>query len=376
MKIGLFLEKFSDVELEKDPGLIAFSLLQEGAEIKIFSHSFSGSLSQKLLVNQVGRSERQQISYWRNSSIEVLIIYSWLSWRYGKMIRAAKKAGLKVILKLDSDGTLLYPLKPSYLKVFGLNKSLGAKIKHLLRLIQWKFLAIPLSKNRIKQLCLADGAIIETPSAKESLVYSLKYWKRENLSKKIAVIPNPINYPLPTLKNKKKVITSIGRWQDTRKNAPGLEQVLGTLKTTWQINLIGPGALSLKNKVKKNNPQLLLQAIENLSHLEIFECLAETKVFFAPSLAESFNLAAAEALCSGCSIVGGPLPSFQYFSQNNQFGTLAKDFKASSLKFALETDLKKWADNLYQPEQIATSWQKELSPEKVGQQIIELIKNL
>ncbi len=376
MKIGIFLEKFTDAETEKDPGIIAMGLIGGGLEVTIFCSSCSSKVEEKFKTKKINRKQRNQISYWKSSGIQTLIIYSWLSLRYSKMIRVAKSAGLKIVLKMDSDGYLLYPHKPSYLKVFGLDNNLKAKFKHIIRVVQWNIFPKIISRNKINQIKLCDAVIIETPSAKENLDYSLSYWQEKHLSEKVKIIPNPIKIIKGKIENKKNIITCIGRWNDKRKNATALINVLSVLKTDWQINIIGKGSRNLSKKILENNPKILLKIYEKISHKEVFEKLIETKIFFSPSISESFNLAAAEALCSGCSVVGGPLPSFVYFNNNGKSGTLAKDFSMISFEKSLKTDTNKWDKNLYQPLEIASYWQKELNTEKISKQIIDLINIL
>lgn len=376
MNIGIFLENFTDNEIEKDPGIITDGLIKLGQNVTIFSHSLSKKVSEKYETKQISNTQRNKISYWQGSGISTIIIYSWLSLRYSRMIKAASLAGLKVILKLDSDGYLIYPLKPSYLRVFGLNKSITAKIKHLMRIIQWGLLPRILSGAKIRQIERSDAIIIESPAARENINYSLAYWYKNYLSEKINVIPNPVStYPINPL-NKADIITCIGRWNDLRKNAKGLVNILSSLKTSWQINLIGLDSLAMEKKIKINNPDLSLTTIEKLSHKEIFTTLEKTKILFVPSLSESFNLAAAEALCCGCSIVGGPLPSFKYFFDENKSGSLARDFKNASLKETLERDIVKWEAKKYEIQKISYNWQQKLNPKKVSEQIIDLIKSI
>lgn len=376
MNIGIYIEKFTETEIDKDPGLIALGLEQAGAKVIIFAQTCSEIAREKYTINVLDRGQREQVAYWQASGIDTLIIYSWLSLRYSNLIKAAKSAGLKVILKLDSDGHLIHPLKPSYLRVFGLDKSFKSKIKHIIRLGQWLLIPRLTSRDRVQQLQTCDAVIIETPVAKINLGESLSYWQQETLISKVVFIPNPIE-SLPNIPGpKENIITCIGRWDDKRKNATGLRRVFSTLKTDWQINLIGHGSNELMHKIKKDNSKLKLSADEQLPHHDIFKRLASSKIFFAPSVAESFNLAAAEALCCGCSFVGGPLPSFIYFANEGQSGSLAADFHSHALRLALENDINKWKQAEYQTEAIKTYWQQELSQVKISEQIINLIKSL
>jgi glycosyltransferase involved in cell wall biosynthesis len=151
---------------------------------------------------------------------------------------------------------------------------------------------------------------------------------------------------------------------------------LSKLKSTWQIQLIGQGSAELAVKIKKSNPEISIQGIEKLSHTEVLQKLTEAKIIFAPSIAESFNLAVAEGLCCGCSFIGGPLPSFIYFSNNGETGFVTKDNKTESFKTALESEIIKWENGGYDAIKIYSYWRKELGLENVSQKIIKLINSL
>jgi glycosyltransferase involved in cell wall biosynthesis len=376
MKIGIFLEKFTDTEINKDPGVIIEYLQKNNISTKIFSQFASAEVMSRYNVEIINARTRNTKEYWEKANIDVLIIYSWLSLRYSKMILAAKQANLKIILKLDSDGYLMSPFYPSYLKVFGLENNILAKIKHLVRLVQWRLFGEFFSKKRLKQVEMCDAAIIESPQARLNIEISLDCFKKLFLIEKIKIIPNPV-IDISTYNNEKEnIITCIGRWDDNRKNSPALLRVLSNFHHDWKIIIIGKGANEIGKKIKKINNKIDIESSEKISHQEVINKLSQTKIFFSPSISESFNLSAAEALCCGCSLVGSPLPSFDYFIKNNFSGTLAEDLKAASFLKSLESDIEKWNNNLYQPSKIAEYWQYELSPNKIAKQIINLAQSL
>lgn len=381
MKIGIFLEKFTDTEINKDPGIITDYLKKNNIATKIFSQFASNAVMSRYQVGIINNQTRNTVKYWKQANINVLIIYSWLSLRYSKMILAAKKAGLKIILKLDSDGYLIKPFKPSYLRTVGKNNSLKELIKFFLRIIQWKVFTKIVSKNRLHQLAVSDAAIIESPMALKNIYQSLSYCDRDEMSPKIYFIPDPIHpnilSDLSNISNKKNTIICIGRWDDKQKNKQALIKTLKQFNyKDWKITIIGRGSNKIKEKLSKHQDDIKISAYEFVNHKKINHYLKESKIFFAPSNYESFNIAAAEALCCGCSLVGSPLPSFNYFIKNGFSGTLTKDFKIESFIKALQEDIKKWDNNVYQPSEISRYWQKELDADKIAKQIIDLAKSL
>jgi len=382
MKIGLFINNFYQTQSLKDPGVIATTLAKLGHTLTIYClETDLTSASFDIPIKKISPAELNSDIFWATEDNQVIIIYSWLSLRYTKLIKILRLNKIKIILKLDSDGHLIYPLRPSYLRVFGLTNSLKAKLIHLTRLLLWLLFPKTISRLKIKQIIQADALIIESPLAQKNLQQSLQYWQHADLSKKIFFIPNPLNINSENnerLANKENLIVSIGRWADRRKNGDGLIKILSNFKssTNWNFLIIGAGANKLKKIINKNNPLLKITAAEKIDHPTLLEYLKSSKIFLAPSRADSFNLAAAEALGAGASLAATPLESFIYFSANGRFGTISKNIEANTILMALEAEIIKWEQNLYNPQITAANWQTELNPTKIGRDLENLIKSL
>lgn len=375
MRLGIIIEQFSLVEKAKDPGLLAESLASLGNEVTVYCLKTDVPAPENFRLQKISRHQRDSVAFWSQEKAETLLIYSWLSLRYGRLIRALKKNQKKIILKLDSDGRLFAPFRPSYLRVFGLTASWQSKLKHIARLGQWAFFSRLISRKRLGQIEQADAVIIESPLARDNLVASLAYCQRSDLALKIACLPNPVKVSaLEQPVSRENRIISVGRWRDRRKNGAGLIRTLSALQTDWQILLIGSGSAQLKTLIKKNNPELKIESRENIPHEELASLYRRSRVFFAPSLADSFNLSAAEALANGCSIAATPLESFQYFTLGGRFGTIAKSPEAEDLLQAIKAEISRWENKTYDPEAIAGFWRAELNPGRISQEIIELSK--
>lgn len=373
MTIGLIITQFRTTEKSKDPGIIAASLVKLGHEVILYCLATDISHFSGVTVKTISRNELNSHVFWAAEKPTAFLIYSWLSLRYSRLIKILKEKNKIIILKLDSDGHLIYPLKPSYLRVWGLDSSLKAKFSHLLRLGQWFLFPKIISRRKIVQIARADAVIIESPLASENLKKSLASWHQENLNKKIFFIPNPLPL-IPQNLNapRENLIISVGRWHDKRKNAAGIIKTFSVLKNPgWKILLIGRGSSELKNSISKNNPNLEIRTQEFIAPEIIGEYYQQGKIFFAPSVADSFNLAAASALSYGLSLAATPLESFQYFAANGRYGTASED-----LIQALETEINKWGNNSRNPQEISAYWQSQLNPDKIGQEIEKLIKSL
>ena len=370
MRVGIFLENFTNTELNKDPETIANGLMALGIEVIFFTNKLSVTKKNKLVFRVITKKEAEEKNFWKKAGISSIIIYSWLSLRYEKMIRAIKHANLKIILKLDSDGNLIHPLKPSFLKVFGIHNNLKSKLNHIIRSIQYSVFSKIVAKKRVKQLDMCDAAIIESPDAKKKLIHSLSYWKRNDLITKLHFIPNPVKTCYGN-KAKTNTIICVGRWSDKRKNSKALINIFSKINQPWNIILIGENSKFLAKKI--NNKKININTFEKLSHDDVLQKMNNSKIFFSPSISESFNLAAAEALTCGCSFAGSPLPSFIFFINSGLSGQVAKSLSTKHLRNALYDEINKWESGKRSGDKISNFWTNELSPKNICKKIIEIL---
>ena len=106
------------------------------------------------------------------------------------------------------------------------------------------------------------------------------------------------------------------------------------------------------------------------------QILAESQVFYSPSSYESFGIAAAEALCSGCSVVAGrsiTMPSFEWFVSDGS-GTLAAKNDCNGHAGALHEELNAWEKSGRDARGISDIWCGRLHADKVAAKVVELWK--
>ena len=379
MKIGIFIDNFFEAQRYKDPGVIAESLFNLGHQVTIYCFNTNSEKLNEITIKKVSKKESENYLFWKKEESEQIILYSWLSLRFSSLIKTLKSANKKIILKLDSDGHLIYPLKPTYLRTFGRDNSLKQLTIRIIRFLQWSVFLKLNSQKRINQLSLSDAAIIESPLALANMENSLKKWQRKDLADKLFFIPDPVSFDIAGEENgadkKENIIICNGRWDDKQKNKSGLIKVLSqTDLSGWRLVIIGNKSSEIKSLLKKTKPNLNIEAVEKIEHQLIGKYLEKSKIFFAPSNHESFNLAVAESLCFGCSLAGTPLESFFYFSNHGKFGTVSKNFEITGIKKALEAEISKWNNNIYNPKEISAYWRKQLSPEIIGKSIESLLK--
>lgn len=370
MKIGFFIENFTNIEFHKEPGGIVQSLTKIGYAVKVFCNKSESEANSNFNLKVISKAESNDHKFWKEQDIDRLIIYSWLSLRYTKLIKQATKAGIKVFLKLDSDGSLIYPNRPSYMKTHGLNSSLKERLIYIARLFQWFVIPKFISKIKIKQIELSEAVFIESPQAKEILSQSLLYWNRKDLIEKIKVIEPPVKWDLEKL-GKRNEILCIGRWESKQKNTKALIEVLNNLNTNWKIKIIGNEAEKVRSKIR--NKTISITSINKLTHDELLKLFPSSKIIFVPSVWETFCLVAAEGLVAGCSVVAGPIAPLIYLTSKNS-GTISKDFSSTSLLKALQEDINRWENKYYDYEKIANDWRAVLNSEVIAKKISHLMR--
>ena len=377
MKIGIFIDNFYLTQAQKDPGIIGVFLAKK-QEVIFYCFETDIESYRGLKIKKISKTQARNSRFWIKENNEFIIFYSWLSLKFSSIIRALSKTTSKLILKMDSDGHLIFPLRPTYLKTGPKNYTLKLSALFIFRIIQWFIFPKIISRKKIKQIKNCAALIIESPLALNNLQKSLKYWNLENLNDKLFFIPNPINPPknLETIK-KENIIISIGRWDDKRKNGSGLVKALSGPEyfPDWNFILVGNGSNRLKEKIKAENKQINISAFEYIEHDELIKVLQKAKICFAPSICESFGIAAAESLSVGASLAGTPLESFKYLI-NDKFGTLADDFSEKKIKKALIEDIEKWERNAYNPAEIKNYISLNLDPEKIISEIEKVMEKI
>ena len=139
----------------------------------------------------------------------------------------------------------------------------------------------------------------------------------------------------------------------------------------YRFIIFGNGTEHVK-KLLEAAPENVKDRIEILGFVErekIKSFLMNAKIFFVPSRWESFSIASAEALCTGCSIAGTPLESLYFLSMQGFSGTTAPLFDKEAIFSALLQDSIKWDNGKYDPQKIAEFWRPILDRKSVAKSI-------
>ena len=383
----MFFDIYQPFHEIKDPGQIPLGLMETGVNTGVITVTKEdlANYSPKFHLTQSALNELYNEEFWLKNDSDVIIAYPLQGALYSPLIEKMKLGGKKVLLKFDSDGKIAYPLQRHHLRI-PLQERLT--VGNLISDVWWHLPFKSLKRRKhakvaaetIRQVELTDGAIIESPEALSNLNYFLAAWKRSDLIKKTHFIPNPVTpeFVEGEVGAKENIVVSHGRWDDFRvKNTQVMaETIVEFLKnrTDYRAVIFGSGIEKVKSLIA-DAPQDVKGRIEisgYIEHEKVKGILRNAKMLFVPSRWESFSIAAAEALCTGCSIVGTPAEALRYLSMQGFSGTIASTFDKEALLAALLQDAVKWDNGDYEPEKIAAFWRAKLDRRIIAKSIENL----
>lgn len=384
MRWLVFYDDYLPFHEEKDIGQIATGLGEIGDDVVLVTYVKEDLKGYKapFALKQIKRIEE----ILNGETYDRAIVYSWIDPRYNNTLAIIKKIAGLIIVKADSDGrigTIGEPKRRYDLLKKTTNRPIWKIIPRVLRSCLLP-LGSKIENGRVSQVELADKIVIESPDAAQNICSFLSRKQRYDLINKIAFIPDPVTPEFSreniSNANKRNIVVSIGRWEDwVHKNTKKMIKVLTDFterKENWESIVIGPGLDSkLPYKCKKiQEKSFRIHILGEIRHSEIKKYLMEAKILFMPSRSESFGIAAGEALCQGCSVVGSPIESMRFLTMQGFSGNVASSFTESSFLGTLLYEAMKWEKNEKDSAEIAIYWKKRLDREVIAREYHNLFK--
>jgi len=384
-RIAVFFEHFEPLHEAKDIGQIVLGLIDAGIGTELITRDKDCLVSYQhpFPVIRAKGNDLLDVDFWKNSKSDIIIFYHGLR-HYKNHFQAIKAARKKIIVKLDSHGQLWYPLHYFHSQYF---MHSGSWLRRAARIIKWTipFWRQTIIRQDLKQLEMADAVIIESPEALNNLVYLYNYWAKSELAVKTYFVPNPaeplfVDVGRPF--KKENIIISVGRWDFSEAKNPKL--LIRTLvdflrsRKDYQAKIVGSGESVIRKLLNKYGNDIggRVEVLSHLTHSQLLGHLKTAKIFFMPSRWESFGMAAAEAVCCGCSVVGTPIEALKYLSQQGFSGETAENFSKQAVLTALFSAAEKWERGEYKPEEIADFWRVKLDRKVTSKEIIEIAEKI
>lgn len=365
---------------ERDAGLFCQGLRQNGVDSKLVALGEPGTHPELPLL-QGSLEQLSDTSWWRQLDLEGVLLYSWALPRFEPVAQAIKQSGSKLVLIMDMDG-LRSPREWfwRYLHVkYIWEKGAGNFFPSMRALAKTvSALSIRHHAGALQHLEHADLLVVPSALAKQRFARFLINCRRGDLVTRVQVHHHPVETNIafsPTVA-KEKLIISVGRWDALVKDAPLFVQVVSqTLKHQgdYRARIIGGGETALR-KLTKRLPEEVRNRIEitgRVPHAKLPRHYQEAQIFLNTSYSESFNIAAAEALCCGCSVVGTAIiAAFNSFCSHDS-GTLSCNRSVGNFRDALSAEIEAWRYGGRSAHQISNHWVPRLHVDRVAQSIIE-----
>jgi hypothetical protein len=331
----------------------------------------------------------ESAAWWRAQALDGVVLYAWGRPKFRKVAAAIHEAGIFLVLNQDNGG-LVSPLAGfrDWLEeqwiLAGQGRGPGAWLGFLILTLRGLSAGLVLT-DPLRAAHLKQGDVIAcvSPKAAEHYRKLCRIYGGADLAGRVRVVPHAVE---PRFRfsgaPKRRQVACVGRWQDVVQKRPWLlMEVIGSLLAAdEEVAVVVAGTITPEldswHHSLAENQRMRVQLRGRVGRDELAEILAESQVFYSPSAFESFGIAAAEALCSGCSVVAGrsiSMSSFEWFVSEHSGGLAAKD-DVDGHVLAVAQELDQWAAGERNPERIAAIWCERLHADKVAESVIRCFR--
>lgn len=332
-------------------------------------------------------SNLESVDWWKSQRLDGVVLYAWGRPKFRKVAAAIHQAGIFLVLNQDNGG-LVSPLAglrdwmEEQWILSGKGRGFGAWLRFfkltLRGLSAGLFLTDPLRAAHLKQ-----GDVIACVSPDAAIHYRklCRIYSGRKLADKVWVVPHAVEPRfLFAGEKKRKQVACVGRWEDVVQKRPWLlMEVMSELigfDPTVSVVIAGTATneLTAWHRSLSADQRERIHLRGKVDRDELAEILAESRIFYSPSAFESFGIAAAEALCSGCSVVAGrsvSMAGFEWFVSGGS-GLLADSDDSGGHLEALRREFANWEQGARNPERIAAIWCGRLHAHNVAKEILEL----
>jgi glycosyltransferase involved in cell wall biosynthesis len=366
---------------DRDAGLVCQGFRALGMDSKFIA---LGPPSQREDVPLILSSLAQMTdtNWWRQWKLEGVLLYAWALPRYEPIARAIKTAGLKLNLVLDSDGLVnphIWPrryLQEKYYIERDRTKWFPAG---------WALLKTWVASFRarhagtLRHLERGDFLILPSPLAQQRYRRFLLAVGRPDLASRLRFVPYPVTPDMvcnPSVR-KQPLIVAVGRWQTFQKGTPVLVRVLERVlseRPEYSARIVGGGEECVRKQMEsvEGGGKSRMNILGRVSHQQLAGLYQESQILLCTSYIESFHIAAGEALCCGCSVVGDVRISSMPYLCSTSSGTLSCDLSVNNLRDALQAEIQAWERGERDPIQIGRTWTQRLHADRVAGQFLNL----
>lgn len=335
----------------RDTGLINRTLRRTGVESKcIMPLPWHDDDEDKEYLVRASREQLLSADWWRSLGLDWVVIYTWADPRYTSMVRAIKRAGVRIMMHLDRSANLIRPWDPAC---------------NFVTNIYYRFKDTVLNLLRNRQMMLADVVSLSQPLADahlESWCFSSR------LKEKMHLFPCPVApHFVYAGQPKEERVVCVGRWSDDEIDKVKRPEFLRAVAERFVeqdergiFEIYGACGASMLNWYEALAPEKKARILLKgwTPNEELTEAYQRAMVSVCPSRSESTHIASAEAMNCGASIVTScrkALVVLHWYISVGA-GTVSEEDTPESFAKAIHAELECWRRGERNPQAIAAQF--------------------
>jgi len=346
----------------RDAGLLCRALQQIGHSTKLVLPARERAGEEPPDLIRASRAQLEDSAWWRDLSIEWLVVVGWGFSPHTPMLRAARRAQVKVCLILDSNGVAFpFPhfregVAASWRKSENVENLLMRPFSTAARVTYFGvkfFFQVCLSKYQ--QMKEVDLLVFQTPQSLYGHCELIRAFGSNPAHFPMVMLGYPIPDQFATSQKTKpdkspRKLIAVGRWDAvTVKRPHKLMEIVHLLlaadpRASVDIFGLAPAFLASwwEGLPAAMRARIILHGVHPPPAVLGAMCAAQ--VLLTTSPAEGLPLVALEALCAGCTVTGldsATLPALRWAAIEGD-ATLAKDDRAASYVNAILIEFDQW----------------------------------
>lgn len=331
----------------------------------------------------------ESAEWWQSQQLDGVVLYAWGRPKFRKVAAAIHEADIFLVLNQDNGG-LVSPLAGfgNWMREQYVLSGQGKVPTAWLSFIKLVFRGLSMGllvTDPLRAFHLSSGDVIAcvSPRAAEHYAKLCRVYGGEKLAKRVAVIPHAVESRFRyDGRRKQRRIACLGRWEDEVQKRPRLlmHVVSALLEQDHKVDFVIMGkstpALEGWHRALPPDARSRVKIAGKVGRDELAEGFRDSMMFYSPSAFESFGIAAAEALCSGCSVVAGrsvSMAAFEWFVSEGS-GTLSDQNTVKGDVDALKAEMAAWDNGARDASMISSIWSERLHADNVARAVVELLE--
>lgn len=372
----------------RDMGLLARGMRAHGVDARVVAIGERKKYSADLPLILGSLKDLENPQWWRDLAPDGVVLNTWSAPRYDAIRRAVLAATPHVIEKLDTGGVrspkvwfgnYMMQTYGGYVDSTNIGKKVLAPVLALARTWVTRYVPVLLDRRMASSMTMAPLLAAESPIAVARIQRYLRHYYAK--IPKVVCVPHPVDdhsMKWDEASPKENRIVSVGRWNSYQKNFPLLVEVLTEflrIHPDWSADIVGKLPKNLESVINPSDAPKL-RFLGTMDHREMSSVYRRAKIFLISSRYESFNIAAAEALCCGCSVVGpADIGSVPFFTGSHS-GTSACRQTTAHFLDALNAEVNQWYSGERNSHLISKHWLPKVGATAVAERVMELFNKM